>query len=164
MSVYLNMRISQKKLKEKLLDIKNWEYLNIVTWEYLDIMWTENTNPYIRLTYKFSMINKSIDNKKLCKLLWPTYYGYLLLLINYIHTDWSIDYGILELKESWLNKFKWILKNNWMVKYGKFWNMKNWKYFLNPYISAYSRDVDIWLVRLFEETNETIYWINLLTK
>lgn len=150
------VKISTYKFNKMYRDLD--KYVNIDTWECLDILddKDEEKGIFINLKYKFSFMNKELDHKRLCKELWATYYGYFILLINYIRSDNSIDYGILWLNSSWLNKLKGIFKRNGLVKYTKLWWDKKNKYYVNPLISGYSRVVWTELYELFNEENKYI--------
>ena len=160
--MYEKYLISQKKLSKFTRD-ELGKYVNLETWEVLDIVVSkkESSSIYISLTYKFTMINKEIDHKVLMKNVWPTYYGYLILLITHMKTDNRIDYNLLPLEGAWLDKLKWVLKRNWIMLWIKIDNMKNNEYFVNPYISSYWREVSLELVRKFEKVNEKIFNVNL---
>lgn len=160
--MYEKKTISQTKLwKMSTKDLAN--YVNIETWEYLDIVVDrkESKKIYIKLNYKFTMINKDIDNKKLLWLIWATYYGYLLLLCNYIKTDNRVDLDILPIKWAWLVKFKWIMKKYWIIIRIKLDDMNKWEYFINPYISSYWREITLELKEAFKEINKKMYNITL---
>jgi hypothetical protein len=160
--MYEKHSISQKKLwKLSREDLNN--FVNLDTWEVLDIVHSkkESSSIYIKLNYKFTMINKDIDHKLLIKDLWPTYYGYLLLLVTHIKTDNRIDYTLLWLEKPWLDKLKGIFKKKWIVLWLRLENRKKNEYFVNPYISSYWREVSLELVEEFSEVNEKIFNIKL---
>lgn len=164
MIYYPKTKISQKKINNIKQDLE--KYVNLETWEYLDILTEETEEDYIKkfikINYKFAMINKEINNKFIIDKIWITYYWYLCYLITNLKTDNTINYNLLELNNAWLNKLKWVFKKNWIVKFHKLiWDKKS-KYYLNPYISSYDRLVRLELVDLFKKENKDIYWINKL--
>ena len=160
--MYEKHSISQKKLW-KIPRSELEQYVNLDTGETLDIMYTrkESTSVYISLNYKFAMINKDIDHKLLIKDLWPTYYGYLLLLVTNIKTDNRIDYTLLWLEKPWLDKIKGVFKKKWIILWLRLDNRKRNEYFINPYVSSYNRQVSLELVKEFSEINEKIFNIKL---
>ena len=159
MTVYSKKQISQKKI---LKIIKDW-YFNI-DWVVLSVEDLTDIKKikYIKPKYKFIMINKEIKHIYLVNQIWPAYYWYFNLLMINIKTDNSIDYNILWLNKAWLNKFKWIMKKNWLIKSWKFDNMKKNKYFINPLFCSYNWTIPIWLVDLFKKDNKKIYWVSKL--
>ncbi len=160
--MYEKHSISQEKLWKISRDDLN-KYVNLETWEVLDITISkkQSSSVYIKLNYKFAMINKDIDHKLLIKDLWPTYYGYLLLLVTHMKTDNRIDYSLLWLEKPWLNKLKGIFKKKGIILWLRLHNRKNNEYFVNPYISSYDRKVSLELVKEFAEVNERIFNIKL---
>lgn len=156
--MYEKIWISQTKLS-KIPSNELSKYVNLETWETLDITTTkkDRSSIYIKLNYKFAMINKDIDHKLLIKDLWPTYYGYLLLLLTHMKTDNRIDYTLLWLEKPWLDKLKGIFKKKWIILWLRLDNMKKNQYFVNPYISSYDRTVSLELVKEFQEVNERIF-------
>ena len=161
--MYEKIWISQKKL-QKISRKELNNYVNLETWEVLDILMTkkEIKNTYINLNYNFSMFNKEIDNIKLMKDIWPTYYAYLLVMVANIKTDNRVDYDLIDVDKPWKDKFKGILKKKWIVLWLRLDNMKRNEYFINPYLSSYWRTVSLELVKAFEKVNKEIYGINLL--
>ena len=160
--MYEKYSISQKKLS-KIPRNELESYVNLETWEVLDIIVSkkESSSIYISLNYKFTMINKDIDHKKLMNHLWPTYYGYLILLVTHMKTDNRINYSLLWLEKPWLDKLKGVFKKNWIILWLRLDNMKRNEYFVNPYISSYKREVSLELVMHFAEVNEKIFNIKL---
>jgi len=160
--MYEKHSISQEKLSKISRSDLN-KYVNLDTWEVLDITISkkQSSSVYIKLNYKFAMINKDIDHKLLMKDLWPTYYGYLLLLVTHMKTDNRIDYTLLWLEKPWLDKLKGIFKKKWIVLWLRLENRKKNEYFVNPYISSYDRKVSLELVNQFTEVNGKIFNIKL---
>jgi len=162
MSVYYSKnKISQKKI-QKIIHNQE-EYVNYETWEVLDILdeWL-NDCKIIKLTYKFIMINKELKHIMIIDMIGITYYWYLCLLLSKVSSCNIVDFSLLPLWVSGLNKFKWVMKKYGIIKYGKIGNMKTGRYFLNPLISSYGWKVSLELIKMFEKENKEIYWFTKL--
>ena len=148
-SLYKKRSLSQKKLEKVSRDIISNKYVHSGTWEVLDIYQKAKERPK-RLSRKyrtFNVLNRKMTN--LYEKIWATYYWHLILLIQNISTDNSIDYSILPVSEQTLKTIKQKFKENNIVAKGKIWN--SMKYYINPDISTYWDDYDIRLLELFKD-------------
>jgi len=145
--LYWKRSLSQRKLNKVSRDIISEKYVNSETWEVLDI-YSEKERPK-RLRRKYRTFN--VFNRKMTSLyekIWATYYGHLVILIQNMSTDNSIDFDILWVSEQTLKTIKRVFKENNIVKRGKLWKVM--KYYVNPDISTYWDTYDINLLDLFK--------------
>lgn len=145
-SLYWRRSLSQNKLNKVSRDIINDKYVNSETWEVLDIYSEKQKPKRLRRKYRaFNILNRKM--KSLYEKIWATYYWHLIILIQNMSPDNSIDYSILPVSQQTLKTIKKKFKEeNIIVK----WKLGNtMKYYINPDISTYSENFDTELQELF---------------
>lgn len=145
--LYWKRSLSQNKLDKVSRDIIDNKYANLETWEILDI-YAEKKKPK-RLTrdYKvFNVLNRKM--KRLYEEIGATYYWHLLMLIQNMRTDNSIDFDLLNVSEWTLKTIKRIFKEKNIIQRWKLW--KTLKYYVNPDISTYWETYNPDLLTLFK--------------
>lgn len=145
--LYKKRSLSQKKLEKVSRDIINDKYIHIETWEVLDL-YSEKQNPkrLRRKYHTFNILNRKMTN--LYKKLWATYYWHLVILIQNMSTDNSVDFSILDVSSQTLKAIKKIYKENNIIQKWKLWN--SIKFYANPDISTYWDNYDVELLELFK--------------
>lgn len=145
--LYKKRSLSQKKLEKVSRDIINDKYIHIETWEVLDLYSEKQKPKRLRRNYRtFNVLNRKMTN--LYKKLWATYYWHLVILIQNMSTDNSVDFSILDVSSQTLKAIKKIYKENNIIQKWKIWN--SIKFYVNPDISTYWDNYDIELLELFK--------------
>lgn len=150
-TLYWSTRISQKKLDKVKRDIINDKYVHSETWEVLDIYSEKQKPKRLKRNYRtFNVLNRKMKN--LYTKLWATYYWHLIILIQNMSVDNSIDYSILPVSQQTLKAIKKLFKEQRIIVKGNLNNKT--KYYVNPDISTYWETYDFNLVELFKDKKD----------
>ena len=120
--------------------------ITLPNWEYFEVSkprWKPSKYPFVKMIFF-----KHLHTAEMITSLWPTYFSYLMFLLNEIKYGSIIEFSLLEkgfwLSRSSIQRFRWCLKERGIVR------KKGGMWYIHPQVGYKGETIDTDVIELFE--------------